>query len=208
MLEELCRADMWNECQRIVEEAPLVRLKATLLREVKKVNEFDAFFGLNCFRHNWTILPLQSFSRKRKEHHAYKCWHYFVENGKEIINVFIEQKYGKTECAMRQTKTFDALFDEFLNWFEERRNGFMDKVAAQLNEKKAELSKIGKLPQSHGGVANLLKVLTKTMYARGTSIHTVAKVQYAVCLQAGIYIPDEFLTDVLVAADILDGGAE
>lgn len=83
----------------------------------------------------------------------------------------------------------------------------MDKVAARLNEKKTELSKVGKLPQSHGGVANLLKVLTKTMYTRGTSIHTIAKVQYAVCMQAGIYIPDEFLTDVLVAADILDGDA-
>lgn len=205
MLEELCRADMWNECQRIAEEAPLARLKGT---PWKKVNEFDDFFGLNYFRHNWKVLPLQSFSHRRKEHHAYSCWHYFNENGKKIINVFIEQKYGKTESAMRQTKTFDALFDDFLNWVGERRNVFMDKVAAQLNEKKTELSKIGKLPQSHGGVANLLKVLTKTMYARGTSIHTVAKVQYAVCMQAGIYIPDEFLTDVLVAADILDGGAE
>ena len=84
----------------------------------------------------------------------------------------------------------------------------MDKVTKQLSERKEELAKIGKLPQSHGGVANLLKVLTKTMQTRGTSIHTIAKVQYAVCMQAGIYIPDEFLTDVLVAADILQGGVD
>lgn len=84
----------------------------------------------------------------------------------------------------------------------------MDKSIKQLDEKKAELAKIGKLPQSHGGVANLLKVLTKTMATRGASIHTIAKVQYAVCMQAGIYIPDEFLTDVLVAADILEGDVE
>ena len=55
---------------------------------------------------------------------------------------------------------------------------------------------------SHGGVANLLKVLTKTMNAQGSSIRSIAKVQYAVCTQAGIYIPDEFVTDVLVGADI------
>ena len=84
----------------------------------------------------------------------------------------------------------------------------MDKVATQLNERKAELANVGKVPQSHGGVANLLKVLTKTMHTRGASIHTVAKVQYAVCMQAGIFIPDEFLTDVLVAADIIEEGGE
>lgn len=205
MLEELCRSDMWNECQRIAEEAPLVRLKGT---PWKKVNEFDNYFSSSYFKHNWHALPLQSFSHKRKEHHAYKCWRYFIEKGKKIIKVYIEQKYGSTECAMRQTKTFEVLFNEFLAWFEERRNGFMDKVTKQLSEGKAELAKIGKLPQSHGGVANLLRVLTKTMYTRGTSIHTIAKVQYAVCMQAGIYIPDEFLTDVLVAADILQGGAD
>lgn len=202
MLEELCRYDMRNECQRIAEGAPLVRLKGT---PWKKANEFDTFFNLNSSLYNWRALPLQSFSHKRKEHHAYKCWRYFVENGEKIIKVFIEQKYGSTECAMRETKSFEVLFDEFLDWFEGRRKGVMDKVAEKLNERKAELATIGKLPQSHGGVANLLKVLTKTMYTRGTSINTIAKVQYAVCMQAGIYIPDEFLTDVLVAGDILEG---
>ena len=58
-----------------------------------------------------------------------------------------------------------------------------------------------KMPSSHGGVANLLKVLTKTMVQQGSSISSIAKVQYAVCTQAGLYIPDEFLTDVSVALD-------
>lgn len=205
MLEELCRSDMWNECQLVRDEAPLVSLKG---KPWKKANEFDGFFGATYFTHNWSVIPLQSFSHKRKEHHAYKCWRYFVEHGKEIIKVFIALKYGSTECAMQETKSFEVLFDAFLNWFEERRKGFMDKVAEKLNEREAELATIGKLPQSHGGVANLLKVLTKTMYTRGTSINTIAKVQYAVCMQAGIYIPDEFLTDVLVAGDILEGESE
>ena len=59
-----------------------------------------------------------------------------------------------------------------------------------------------RIPSSHGGVANLLKVLTKTMQDQGSSIRTIAKVQYLLCLQAGFYLPDEFITDVLVASDM------
>ena len=59
-----------------------------------------------------------------------------------------------------------------------------------------------KTPQSHGGVANLLKVLTKTMEKQGSDISSIAKVQYAVCVQAGIYIPDEFIRDVAVTLDM------
>lgn len=68
------------------------------------------------------------------------------------------------------------------------------------------LTKSGKMPQSHGGVANLLKVLAGTMKQQGSSIKTIALVQFAVCLQAGIYIPDEFLTDVLVGANLAEDG--
>lgn len=61
-------------------------------------------------------------------------------------------------------------------------------------------------PQSHGGVANLLKVLTKTMEKQGADIANIAKVQYAVCVQAGIYIPDEFVRDVAVTLDMKEIG--
>lgn len=64
------------------------------------------------------------------------------------------------------------------------------------------LKKRGRPPSSHGGVANLLKVLTKTMQESGASILSIAKMQYSVCMQAGIMLPDEFLTDVLVADQI------
>lgn len=65
-----------------------------------------------------------------------------------------------------------------------------------------------KTPQSHGGVANLLKVLTKTMEKQGSDISSIAKVQYAVCVQAGIYIPDEFIRDVAVTLDMPINNAE
>ena len=37
------------------------------------------------------------------------------------------------------------------------------------------------------------------MEKQGASIESIAKVQYAICVQAGIYIPDEFLLDVATA---------
>lgn len=82
----------------------------------------------------------------------------------------------------------------------------MEQTNELLNIKKGELKRQGKLPQSHGGVANLLKVLTQTMKAQGSSIKTIAKVQYTICIQAGIYVPEEFITDVLVSANIENGG--
>lgn len=74
-----------------------------------------------------------------------------------------------------------------------------------MNTAIAEVKKfqMSEKPQSHGGVANLLKVLTKTMEKQGADITSIAKVQYAVCVQAGIYIPEEFIQDVAVAMDLL-----
>ena len=74
-----------------------------------------------------------------------------------------------------------------------------------VSEAKKQMLENGKRPNSHGGVANLLKTLTKTMEKQGASIQSIAKVQYTVCMQAGIYIPDEFIEDVAVALSVLDG---
>ena len=73
-----------------------------------------------------------------------------------------------------------------------------------VSEAKKQMIEIGKSPNSHGGVANLLKTLTKTMEKQGASIQSVAKVQYAICMQAGIYIPDEFIEDVAIALSIME----
>lgn len=130
---------------------------------------------------------------------------YFV-HGEKLRDAYIKQKYGDLETAMRQTVKFSVLFNTFLEDFAYRRNKFMEQTNELLNIKKGELKRQGKLPQSHGGVANLLKVLTQTMKAQGSSIKTIAKVQYTICIQAGIYVPEEFITDVLVSANIENGG--
>lgn len=73
-----------------------------------------------------------------------------------------------------------------------------------ITDSKKQILENGKRPNSHGGVANLLKVITKTMEQQGASIENIAKVQYTVCMQAGIYIPDEFIEDVAVALYVKD----
>lgn len=97
--------------------------------------------------------------------------------------------------------TFDALFTDFKNYFTERKYALMEKVENALQVQKTKLAQRGEKPQSYGGVANLLKVLQKTSLEQGNSIQTIAKVQFAVCMQAGIMIPNEFLTDVMAATD-------
>ena len=79
----------------------------------------------------------------------------------------------------------------------------MDKTETAISAWTTEMTKTGKIPQSHGGVANLLKILTKTMKEQRSGIESIAKMQYAICMQAGIYIIPEFLTDVLVAEDLM-----
>lgn len=71
----------------------------------------------------------------------------------------------------------------------------------ELEIAKANLLSQQKCNGQHGSVASLLKVLTKTMTLQGSDIRNIAKMQYMICTQAGIYIPDEFITDVAVFSD-------
>lgn len=131
-----------------------------------------------------------------------KCENYVEEHSKEIVLVYLRNRWNGIENAIMSTKCFLELYTDFTEWFEERRKGFLKEMDAAIAEiKKFQMSE---KPQSHGGVANLLKVLTKTMEKQGADITNIAKVQYAVCIQAGIYIPDEFVQDVAVAMDVLE----
>lgn len=122
---------------------------------------------------------------------AYLCDH--------MINEFFHNDW---EEAMEHYGTFNNLFTGFTDYFAKRKETFMEQTKELIKDQTGVLPKILKSPHSHGGVANLLKVLTKTMHEQGSSIRTIARVQYAICTQAGIYVPEEFITDVLVAADI------
>lgn len=76
----------------------------------------------------------------------------------------------------------------------------MEKMEVEI--KKENKVKEIKTVNSHGGVANLLKVLTKTMQAQGADIRNIAKMQWMICRQANVLLPDEFLTDVSTVLDM------
>lgn len=124
------------------------------------------------------------------------------DNGDLFIHRFLLSKYrGSLEKAIETTKSFEQLWSELLEYFNGRKEKYMARQKAEIEISKETGIANHKTPQSHGGVANLLKVLTKTMEKQGADITNIAKMQYAVCKQAGIYIPDEFLTDVAVMLD-------
>ena len=131
-----------------------------------------------------------------------KCEQWFYHHCTDMIKgMFKDNSWAGIEDAIKGTHSYKGLCNRWDNWFEGRKKVFMEK----MNQEVMKTSGVpAKTPSSHGGVANLLKVLTKTMIQRGASLDTIAKIQYAVCTQAGIYIPNEFLTDVAVALDYKD----
>ena len=199
MLEELCKGTMYDICHKTVDSYPLVTLRG----QQRKVSLFAPFFG-NGYVYNWNALPLAKVGRERKGSLSRLAWVWFNEQSEAICYGYFQKRFnGNIERAMIYFDTFELLFDDFKNYFEERKKAVMEKTEQALQTRKAELARKGEKPQSYGGVANLLKVLAKTSIEQGSSIQTVAKVQYAVCMQAGIFIPDEFLTDVMTAMDIM-----
>lgn len=131
-----------------------------------------------------------------------KCLSFFEKHSEDIVNAYIGERCVTIEAAVWNTSSFLELCSDYAKWFDERRERFLHDMSEAIAEvKKFQMSE---KPQSHGGVANLLKTLTKTMEKQGADIANIAKVQYAVCIQAGIYIPNEFIQDVAVAMDILE----
>lgn len=202
MLEELCKSAMYDICRDVSHSYPLVRLRGY----PQKVSPFEPFFGLG-YAYNWSILPISKIIRQGRKSLGWSAWLWFNEQSAAICNGYFKKRFnGNVERAMIYFGTFELLFTDFKNYFEERKKDLMKRTENALQKRKAELAQKGEKPQSYGGVANLLKVLAKTSQEQGSSIQTIAKVQFAVCMQAGIFIPDEFITDVAVATSIMEDG--
>ena len=200
MLEELCKSAMYDICRDVARIYPTVRLRGY----PQKVSPLEPFFGLG-YAYNWNILPLSKILRQGRNSTCRLAWIWFNEQSEAICKGYFKKRFnGNIERAMIYFGTFELLFADFKNYFDERKNVIMEKTENALQERKTQLAKNGEKPQSYGGVANLLKVLQKTSVEQGSSVQTIAKVQFAVCMQAGIFIPDEFLTDVAVAASIME----
>lgn len=200
MVERVCEKALKHLCKPIVERynPPLVRLKGD--KAEVPINPFKNFvdgeFG-------WFDTYIVRMSKPRAMCHD-KCVAFFDKNAEKICTAFMREEYhSDVEYAMFKTMDFMVLFQKFLNWFADKRREFQ--MQFNVSEAKKQMLENGKRPNSHGGVANLLKTLTKTMEKQGASIQSIAKVQYTICMQAGIYIPDEFIEDVAVALSVMEG---
>lgn len=201
MIEKFCYETLRNVCRDIVNDRdpPLVRLKINKMNYPQ--NPYKDFLGEYQYMH---FRCIYDYGRGRRNRTSDLCRVYFDENSINIIFSFLSDLYnGKIENAMNQTGCFEYLLSKFQSWFDNKRKEF--RMTFDITDSKKQILENGKRPNSHGGVANLLKVLTKTMEKQGASIENIAKVQYTICMQAGIYIPDEFIEDVAVALHI-EGG--
>lgn len=202
-LERKCAPTLYRMAEDMF-MSKCVRNRPVLKGEPFKENEWDRKYD-NYFTGS-NMLSFSPYMQIRRWGYTYflhgKCENYFENHSKEIVNIYLEMRWEYIENAIMNTKCFLELCSNFTEWFGERRKCFLKEMDAAIAEiKKFQMSE---KPQSHGGVANLLKVITKTMEKQGANITNIAKVQYAVCIQAGIYIPDEFVQDVAVAMNVLE----
>ena len=204
-LSELCAKTLYEQCCSIKERTNLVYPKGTK----RPIDPFEHFFDEERHWHlNYSVLPDIS-GRKgiwRKDSLLRKAWLYFNENEEKIVDIYIRNRWeNDLRKAMRETGSCRILHEDYLQYYADRRKKFLEQTEKALEQARESNLKRLKTPSSHGGVANLLKVLTKTMVEQGSSILTIAKVQYAICIQAGIMLPNEFLTDVLVVGEMMEG---
>lgn len=218
MLEELCSSQLREQAQNIIDRTPLVKLKPKIkiglnpegTKFVDK-NLHDPWEGWLIYPRFYSGIDLSLLPRvdgrssiwRTRNNPKRRAWQWFNANDQRIIDGFIRLRFdGDLRKGMIECGNEAALHQSWLDFFNERRKAFMAKEQALATAQAEILKKRGRPPSSHGGVANLLKVLTKTMQESGASILSIAKMQYSVCMQAGIMLPDEFLTDVLVADQI------
>lgn len=204
-LERICINKMRDVAERMVirnSTKSMIRIKGQpWINDIRNPKHDTYFQGSSWYQYSW-------WNGRQKWGLNYfihgKCERYFEDNSEKIISNFLHDTYGDTETAVLKTDSFMELAEEFQMWFDERRTKFMEQTDADIQKWKETCG--ATKPQSHRGVANLLKVLTKTMEKQGADIANIAKVQYAVCVQAGIYIPDEFVRDVAVTLDMKEIG--
>ena len=204
-LAELNSATLYNMCCAIRDRTPLVYPKGKTWG--RKTDPCEGFFADANTRLRYDQLPKDWMNGRkfRPDSDVLKAWRWFNAHTDEILDGYLRKAWGNDiRKAMETTGSYNALHQHWLDYFSERKEQFMSDTKQLIAQTNTDMAKKIKTPQSHGGVANLLKVLTKTMKEQGSGIENIAKMQYAICTQAGIYIIPEFLTDVLVAEGIIE----
>lgn len=165
-----------------------------ILSQCPNVNKLQAYPYVN-----W-----KNMSNKTIQFHG-RCEKGIRQSIPKLATIFCNATYGSIKQALTETNHLYELWNSFEEWFEKWRKRFMarvDKEIAEVLSKQQVQIGAKRKAAPVGAVANLCKVLTKTMEQQGADIRSIAKVQYAICTQNGIYIPDEFLRDVAVALEI------
>lgn len=195
MLEKYCCESLRDICRDIIDkhEPPKVRLRTD--KTIYPESPYKNYLG--DYRFLW-MRSVYDYGKGNRSRCHDLSRRFFDRKSRTLAICFFAEMYeGKIEKAMDSTTNFQELFTNFIDWFDRKRRDF--RMTFDITDSKKQILENGKRPNSHGGVANLLKTLTKTMEKQGASIESIAKVQYTICIQAGIYIPDEFIEDVAVA---------
>lgn len=211
--ESHCLSDFRNWCVDVYEMPSLLCLRndkryTTADRE-KAIRHMNEYFAREPRNYPLEFTPYVFINEKTRYSKGvrtrYKCEKYMHEHIGDLAEHACIAKYGNVKRAILETSTWIELWNDFEDWFEEKRKRFMVKMDDQIAEimsKKEVVTGKSRKPAPVGAVANLCKELRRTMELQGADITSIAKVEYAVCVQNGLYIPDEFLTDVAVALDV------
>lgn len=190
-----------NKYSRIEVEKAQKKYKAYFARDIEILS---ASPNANKLQH-YPYVNYRKLSNKTLQFHA-RCERYIRDHIGELATIFCNVNYGSVKKAIDGTEHLYELWNGFEDWFEKWRKRVKENMKNEIEKKKEIAVKTqtgAKLRTgSVGGVANLLKVLTKTMEQQGADIRSIAKMQYNVCLQNGVILPDEFITDVATALTI------
>lgn len=198
MLEQYCCENLRNMCCDIIDQYNPPKMKLKTDKTEYPENPYKDFMGEY---KDIYIRSIFEWGRGKRCRSHDLCREWFYQKSPTLVVLFLFELYdGDIEKAMGIADHFENLWLQFLSWFDQKRRNF--RMDFDIIDGKKQILENGKRPNSHGGVANLLKVLTKTMEKQGASIENIAKVQYTICMQAGIYIPEEFIEDVAVALHI------
>ena len=209
--ESRCLSDFRNWVVDAYEMPSLVCLRNdrryTITDREKAIKHMNDYFANEPRVYGLDFTPysfINYHSRLNRERTRYKCEKYLHEHIGILAESACIAKYGSVRTAILKTSTWIELWNDFEDWYEDRRKQFMikmDEQIAQIMSKKEVMTGKSRKPAPVGAVANLCKELRRTMELQGADITSIAKVEYAVCVQNGLYIPEEFLTDVAVALD-------
>lgn len=171
MLEQYCCESLRNMCCDVVDKHDKPRIKRRTDKTEYPENPYKDFFGDYDFIYSPSAC-VWGRGRRKISHELAREWSDI--HSPDLETLFFRDLYAENiETAMNHTKNFENLWNQFLSWFDRKRRDF--RMTFNITDSKKQILENGKRPNSHGGVANLLKVLTKTMEKRGSSIENIAK---------------------------------